>query len=429
MGRRLPAWVTDELEAFVACGDPGRGFAWLDCAPCHSAVLVPFSCKGRAFCPACCGRRMAERAAWLVERVVPHVATRQWVLTVPWKRRWLLARHPELALGVLRIAIGRIERWYRRATGSRDGQGGAVTVIQRFGSSLALNLHFHVVALDGVYVTGGDGRPSFRQATPHQADVEALVAEIWRAAERWLRRQGHPADDEVEPDDEDASALLQQASLEGLEAVGARAGQRVRRTQRLGGREMALPPRCASCEGYNLHAGVSVRGADRDGLERLLRYTLRPPLAKGRLSEAPDGTVVLELKRAWSDGTWQVSFSRADFVGKLAALVPPPRSNQTVYHGVLAGNAGMREAVVPPAPERTEAEQATRKARKLSREPTRDTPGWADLLLRVFGEDVLVCRHCRGPLTLRAVVVHPPATTRILDGLARARPPPLFTGP
>ena len=90
---------------------------------------------------------------------------------------------------------------------------------------------------------------------------------------------------------------------------------------------------------------------------------------------------------------------------------------------------GSFRPVVPPAPERTEAEQATRKARKLSREPTRDTPGWADLLLRVFGEDVLVCRHCRGPLTLRAVVVHPPATTRILDGLARARPPPLFTGP
>ena len=140
----------------------------------------------------------------------------------------------------------------------------------------------------------------------------------------------------------------------------------------------------------------------------LLRYTLRPPLAKGRLSERADGTVVLELKRAWSDGTWQVSFSRADFVGKLAALVPPPRSNQTVYHGVLAGNAGMREAVVPPAPERTEEQQAARKARKLAREPTRDTPGWADLLLRVFGEDVLVCRHCRGPLSLHAGCTRPP---------------------
>jgi len=45
-----------------------------------------------------------------------------------------------------------------------------------------------------------------------------------------------------------------------------------------------------------------------------------------------------------------VRFSRADFVGKLAARVPPPRSNQTVYHGVLAGNAGMRKAVVPIPP-------------------------------------------------------------------------------
>ena len=28
---------------------------------------------------------------------LPHVTTRQWVVTVPWKRRWLLARRPELA--------------------------------------------------------------------------------------------------------------------------------------------------------------------------------------------------------------------------------------------------------------------------------------------------------------------------------------------
>lgn len=62
-------------------------------------------------------------------------------------------------------------------------------------------------------------------------------------------------------------------------------------------------------------------------------------------------------------------------MGKLAALVPPPRSNQTVYHGVLAGSAGMREAVVPTPPERTDAECATRKTRKLTREPTHDTPG------------------------------------------------------
>ena len=35
---------------------------------------------------------------------------------------------------------------------------GAVTLIQRFGSALNLNVHFHMLFLDGVYVVGADGR-------------------------------------------------------------------------------------------------------------------------------------------------------------------------------------------------------------------------------------------------------------------------------
>ncbi len=100
---------------------------------------------------------------------------------------------------------------------------------------------------------------------------------------------------------------------------------------------MALLPRCAGYEVYNLHAGVSLRATEREALERLLRYTLRPPLAKERQTLRDGGrTVVLEMKRVWSHGTHNIEFSRVDFVGKLAALVPPPKSNQTVYHGVLA---------------------------------------------------------------------------------------------
>jgi len=307
---------------------------------------------------------MAERAAWLVERVIPHVGTRQWVLTVPWGRRWLLARKPELALGVLRVALDRIERFYRAQAEAPDGQSGAVTVIQRFGSSLALNLHFHILHLDGVYVRGGDGRLSFRQSTPHQADVDALVEEIGKACEQWLSKQGFATDDPGEEDPEDGEALLQQASLAGLEAVGPRAGRKVvRRVQVLGGREVPLPPRCAGYAGYNLHAGVALRATDREGLERLCRYLLRPPLAKERLSQRDDGTVVLGMKRAWSDGTQTIEFSLADFVGKLAALVPPARANQTVYYGVLAANAALRKEIVPkPVPVPPE-EQARRSSR------------------------------------------------------------------
>jgi hypothetical protein len=54
---------------------------------------------------------MAERAATCIDRVLPRVAMRQWVLTVPWRRRWLLARRPDLARGFLGVARRRIEAW------------------------------------------------------------------------------------------------------------------------------------------------------------------------------------------------------------------------------------------------------------------------------------------------------------------------------
>ena len=51
-----------------------------DC--CHDK-LVAFSCKRRGFCPSCGARRMAQTAAHLVDHVIPHVPTRQWVLSLP----------------------------------------------------------------------------------------------------------------------------------------------------------------------------------------------------------------------------------------------------------------------------------------------------------------------------------------------------------
>jgi hypothetical protein len=48
----------------------------LGCDTCKHEVLLAFSCKRRGFCPSCAGRRMAQTAAHLVERVIPWVPTR-----------------------------------------------------------------------------------------------------------------------------------------------------------------------------------------------------------------------------------------------------------------------------------------------------------------------------------------------------------------
>ena len=52
----------------------------------------------------------------------------------------------------------------------KDGATGAVTLIQRFGSALNLNIHFHILFLDGVYVYRNNRPPRFRRVkAPHKS--------------------------------------------------------------------------------------------------------------------------------------------------------------------------------------------------------------------------------------------------------------------
>src|SRR5438094_6691972 len=62
-GSPLPQFVEQEFRDFLTCGILAHGFARLRCTGCAFERLVPFSCKGRGFCPSCGGRRMTESAA------------------------------------------------------------------------------------------------------------------------------------------------------------------------------------------------------------------------------------------------------------------------------------------------------------------------------------------------------------------------------
>ena len=73
------------------CGVFEHGVARFRCEGCGREHLLPFSCKGRAWCPSCGGRRMTEPAAHLVDAVLPWVPVRQWVLTVPYWLRYQMA--------------------------------------------------------------------------------------------------------------------------------------------------------------------------------------------------------------------------------------------------------------------------------------------------------------------------------------------------
>jgi len=183
--------------------------------------------------------------------------------------------------------------------------------------------------------------PLFRTVAPPSTDeVEVLVEDIATGVERWLSKAGYGEDASNSHDEnEDIQSLIQSASVEGRIGLGKRRGEKNRRVQWLGGKEFRLPPRCATFEGYNLHAGVDIPAWDRQGLEQLCRYVLRPPLAKARLTATEDGGVDFALKRAWSDGTTSLRFTALELTEKLAALVPPPRKNQVFYHGVLGARS------------------------------------------------------------------------------------------
>ena len=61
-GSGLPGFVVNEFRKFLRCGVLAHGFARVRCGDCAFERLVPFSCKGRAICPSCGGRRMKHAA-------------------------------------------------------------------------------------------------------------------------------------------------------------------------------------------------------------------------------------------------------------------------------------------------------------------------------------------------------------------------------
>jgi hypothetical protein len=162
-GADLPQFVKDEFDAFLECGILAHGFLRLHCGDCGHGKLVAFSCKRLGFCPSCGARRMAQTAAHLVDRLIPHPAVRQWVLALPIPLRLPLAARPKLVTPVLQVVHHAITRFLLEHAGLKAEQAdsGAVALIQRFGSAANLNIYLYCSVLGGVYRCDSEGQPVF----------------------------------------------------------------------------------------------------------------------------------------------------------------------------------------------------------------------------------------------------------------------------
>jgi len=189
-----------------------------------------------------------------------------------------------------------------------------------------------------------------------------------------------------------------------------------------------------------------VEADDPEGLEKLCRYILRPPIANSRLTWMGNDKVALTLKRPWSDGTTQLVFTPLEFVQRLIPLIPMPGTNRLRFHGAFAPNSPYRSRVVPrpcsdEAPSRDHVQTdvgeagASNKGGHKADEHQSTSPsahsdcrhqspaskskslGWAKCMARVFDLDVLTCPKCKGDMQIISFITDTPVIKKILNSV------------
>ena len=291
VGRNIPIFIKDEFNKYLRCGIAEFGFVRTYCYQCRESGVVAFSCKKRGFCPSCCARRMNDEAAHLVDQVLPEVVMRQWVLSFPYRLRYQMAHNPKLTNKILSIFIQTISSYQKKQAklyGIKVARPGAVTFIQRFGSALNLNVHFHTLFADGVFYKTENGDYKFlRLLEPTRDELILLATKIQNKVSTLVQKLG--LDDQGQGGfDENLLNDVSALSIGHKAGFGERAGQGLRR---FGIKKLEVDPEgndpySANVGGFSLNARVWVGGRDREKLEKLIRYMARGPIATERLSES-----------------------------------------------------------------------------------------------------------------------------------------------
>jgi hypothetical protein len=150
---------------------------------------------------------------------------------------------------------------------NKQAKTGAVTLIQRFGSVLNLNIHFHMLLLEGVVSENPWGGTTFtRIKAPTQDDMVEIVHSISQRIAKYLEKVGLVERDmensflNLPVDDEDSLLQLQGASVSYRIAMGPQQGQKVFTLQTLPASNEGEYGQLANTSGFSLHAVTSCRG-------------------------------------------------------------------------------------------------------------------------------------------------------------------------
>jgi len=169
--------VEEVVNNYLDCGDLTKGFARIYCEDCKQSMLLPFSCKGRWFCPSCHEKsttpaakrvgpalrgvhhghnRLPGAAPSVRLQFAHHVAG---LLPEQPPASEVLASRPRSVSGNLcRIANECLLEFLRRSFNRPTGQLGMVMTIQipRLRDEyMGYNCHIHALVADGLFTDNG----------------------------------------------------------------------------------------------------------------------------------------------------------------------------------------------------------------------------------------------------------------------------------
>jgi hypothetical protein len=315
---------------------------------------------------------MAFTAAHLVENVIPCIPIRQWVISFPQRIRHYLLEYGILQ-DVLNLVVDEIRKTIIACSpDAPNAQIGAVSFIQKFGSTLNVHPHFHLVVSDGAFYQENGGL-RLSEAFLSQDDILATQRGIQERVLHFFEKRGWFTRDAVE------KMLLYENS------------------------------------GFSLDASVRIDPWDRQGLERLIRYCARPPFASENL-RWNGKWLVYRLSKPNYKGQVSVQLDPLEFLGKIAAFIPLPHRHRHHYHGVFAPNAPLRKAVAASAQRSPELKVPLHVHRGIEK-TKRVSLDWAALIARIYEVNPLICTSCGGKIKIIGFVVHAAEIHRILRGL------------
>lgn len=183
--------------------------------------------------------------------------------------------------------IRTIESYQRKRIQNKNAKIGAITFIQRFGSALNLNVHFHTLMTDGVIYSRKIRLIYFNDCRPPTLEeLQQLVYKIKTKIERKINKLNLEKTEQMLFEEESLGDIAQ-LSITQRAAFGDRQGQKLRPygINLLDVAPENHDPTTANNPGCSLNAQVWIAYNKRKKLEQVIRYMVRGPIAHDRMSE------------------------------------------------------------------------------------------------------------------------------------------------